>query len=92
MSPLSVTVVSGPNGSVVFSEAGLVGKLTVSASASLGGGEMSGVVKASVSAEVELSAAQLIDAGLQIAAAKFPAAAAEIAAAKAVIDGAMKLA
>lgn len=76
----------GDVGQVSLSESAGVVSISVSASHSAGGGSLEGVASASVSASIQLSAKQLIDAGFDLAAAKFPAAASLIAAAKAGVD------
>lgn len=76
----------GDVGQVSIGESAGVVSISVSASHQAGGGSLAGVASASLSATVQLSAKQLIDAGLDLAAAKFPAAASLIAAAKAGID------
>lgn len=76
----------GDVGQVSIGESGGVVSISVSASHSAGGGSLEGVASASLSATVQLSAKQLIDAGFDLAAAKFPAAASLIAAAKAGVD------
>ena len=81
-----IVLVKNDLASVEFSEAGGVGALKISVNASLGGGATAGVVKAVASAEVDLSAKQLVDASFDLAAAKYPAAAAAIAIAKGLVD------
>lgn len=76
----------GSAGQVSISESAGVVSISVSASHSAGGGSMEGIASASLSASVQLSAKQLIDAGFELAAAKFPSAASLILAAKAGVD------
>lgn len=76
----------GSVGQLEISEAGGVATLKATLAQSAGGGSMEGVAKASASIELDVSAKQLIDAGLELAAAKFPMAAAAIEGAKAMID------
>lgn len=73
-------------GPMEISEAGGVASVSISLSEALGGGSMAGVVKASLVAKAEVSAVQLMDAGLLLLAGKFPAFAAEIGALKALVD------
>ena len=82
----SKEIVSGDAGSLIISEDSGVAKLALVGSVSLGGGSMAGVVKAKASVEVDVSAQQLIDAGLELAAHKYPAAAPLIEMAKKAID------
>lgn len=89
MSGFSKVIQVGNAGQVAISEQGGVASVKVSLSEQVGGGSVAGVVKATVSAELDVSAKQLIDAGLDLAAAKFPAAAAAIEGAKAIIDAEM---
>ena len=81
-----IVLVKNDLASVEFSEAGGVGSLKISVSASLGGGETAGVAKAVASAEVDLSAKQLIDASFDLVEKKYPAAAAAIEVVKGFID------
>lgn len=76
----------GTVGNLVLAEEAGVVSLKLSLAESVGGGSVAGVVKAGLSAEVELSAAQLIDVGLELAKAKFPSVASLIDAAKLAID------
>lgn len=79
----------GSAGSVTISEDGGTASVKVSLSEQAGGGNVVGFAKASLSAELDVSAAELVDAGLAIAAAKYPAAAALIDGVKAIIDSEM---
>lgn len=79
----------GSAGQLTISESGGVASISVSISQSVGGGSVAGVASGSLSASVQLSAAQLIDAGLELAKEKFPSAAAVINGAKAAIDAEM---
>lgn len=76
----------GSAGQVEISEAAGVASFKVSLSQAAGGGPLEGFAKAKVSAEFDVSAAQLIKAGLELAKAKFPAAASIIDGAEAAID------
>lgn len=73
-------------GPLSISESGGIATVAVSASASVGGGSVAGVVQASVSASAQISGVELVNAGLAIAASKFPAIAGEIAALQGLID------
>lgn len=79
----------GSAGSVSINEQDGVASVKVTLSQSAGGGEIAGFAKASLTAEIDISAQQLIDAGLELAKVKFPSAAALIDAAKAGIDAEM---
>ena len=72
-------------GPLTISESAGVVTIALAADASVGGGSVAGVVKASVSAQAQLSAAQLIDAALELAAAKYPSVAIEIQGVKALV-------
>jgi hypothetical protein len=73
-------------GPLSISESGGIATISVSASASVGGGSVAGVVQASVSASAQVSGVELVNAGLAIAASKFPSLASEIAALQGLID------
>jgi hypothetical protein len=79
----------GSAGAITISEEGGVATLKVSLSQSVGGGALKDVAKGSASVEVDMSAKQVIDAGLELAAHKFPAAALVIESAKTIIDAEM---
>lgn len=80
------TIPIGSAGQVDLSEAGGIATLKVSLAQAVGGGSMAGVAKASASVEVDVSAAQLIDAGFELAKAKFPSVALLIDEAKLLVD------
>ncbi len=82
----SKTLISGVNGSVVISEDAGVATVKASAIGSFGGGELAGVAKVVASAEVDISAIALVDAGLLLVEAKFPTLAPMVAMLKAAID------
>lgn len=82
----SKVIALGNAGSLTITEAGGIASVKVSVSESVGGGSVSGVAKAQLSAEVDVSAAMLIDAGLKLAAEKFPSAAIIIASVQAMVD------
>lgn len=82
----SKVLYQGADGSVIVSEDAGVVKFTAEASVALGGGSVAGALKLHSSNCVELSAAQLMDAGLALAMEKFPSIAAEIAVVKGLID------
>ena len=79
----------GSVGSITISESAGNASVALSLNESVGGGDVKGFAKASVSVAVDVSAQELIDAGLALAEAKFPTAAAEIAGVKAIIDAAI---
>lgn len=76
----------GSAGQLSIAEAGGVAQLQLSLSESVGGGSVAGVAKGSVSASIEVSALELVDAGLGLLESKFPAVASIIAVLKAAID------
>jgi hypothetical protein len=76
----------GEVGALVVKEEGGIASVKLSLTASIGGGEVAGALKGSVSAEVDLDAKILIDVGMELAAAKFPAVAGILKGAKAMID------
>ena len=76
----------GSLGTLTVTEAAGAVTLSVSLSDALGGGEAAGVAQASVSAQVQLSAKQLIDLGLDFAAAQFPSVAAVVKDVQAAVD------
>lgn len=76
----------GSAGSLTISEAGGVASLALALAESVGGGSVAGIATAKVSAEVDVSALMLMDAGLGLIEAKFPAFAAEVALVKAALD------
>ena len=76
----------GSAGQLSITEAAGIATVQVSLSEAVGGGSVAGAVKASVSAEVSISAMELVDAGLALAEAQFPSVASLIAAAKTAID------
>lgn len=86
MSGFSKVIPIGAAGSLTISEAAGVASVVLALSESIGGGSTAGVAKGSVSAQVDVSAVQLIDAGLGLAAIKFPSFAAELALLKAAVD------
>jgi hypothetical protein len=86
MSGFSKVIQVGDAGQVSISEQGGVASVEVALSQQAGGGDVAGFAKASVSAKIEVSAHQLIDAGLELAKAKFPSAASIIDGAKVIID------
>lgn len=75
-------------GPVLISEAAGVVTISLALAETVGGGSLADVAKASVSASAEISAIQLVDAGLMAAESKYPSLAIEIAALKALIDAA----
>lgn len=86
MSGFSKVIPIGTAGSLVISEAGGIANLKLSVSEALGGGSVAGVAKAALSAEVDVSALMLIDAGLGLLESKFPSASPIIATIKALVD------
>jgi hypothetical protein len=76
----------GEAGQVSITEQGGVATVKVELAQKVGGGSVAGVVSAKVSAELDISAIQLIDAGLALLKAKFPAAASIVDGAQAIID------
>ncbi len=76
----------GSAGSVTISEEGGVASVKVSLAESAGGGDVAGFAKATLSAELDVSALQLVDAGLGVLESKYPAAAPLIATIKGIID------
>lgn len=83
---LSKVIPIGSVGSLSLQESAGMVSVKVTVSQALGGGSVAGAVKASATAEVDVSAQVLIDAGLELAAAKFPAVASLLQAAKVAID------
>lgn len=83
---LKKEIALGTAGSVVILEDAGVVSVELALSESVGGGQVAGVVKGTVSAKVEVDAKLLIDAGLELAKLKFPAVAGMIDGAKALID------
>jgi hypothetical protein len=83
---LQIQIINSPIAQLAFSEAGGIGKLALTAAASVGGGSTAGVVQFKNTTEVDVSAIQLVDAGLKLAAAKLPQFAAEIALIQAAVD------
>lgn len=76
----------GSAGALVLSEDAGVASISVSLKEALGQGALAGVASGSVSAQVSVSAKELIDAGLELIAAKFPSAAPLIEGLKSAID------
>lgn len=76
----------GEAGSISITESGGVATVKVALSQGVGGGSVAGFAKAQVSAEIDVSAIQLIDAGLALLKEKFPAAASIVDGAQAIID------
>ena len=71
-------------GPVLISES--AGVATVSVSETAGGGSVAGFVTASLSAQAQVSAIELVNVGLALAAEKFPAAASLITGVQAIVD------
>ena len=76
----------GSVGQIEIKEEGGSASVKVSIAESVGGGDVAGVAKASLSAEIDISAIQLIDAGLSLVESKYPAIAGMVAMLKAAID------
>lgn len=76
----------GQMGSLTISEQGGVASVKIGIAAQAGGGSVAGAAKGQVSAEIDLSAIELIDAGMALLESKFPSAAPVIASIKALID------
>ena len=81
-----ITIVSGPVGSLVLNEKAGALALVASAKGSFGGGSIAGAAGFALSAEFDLSAIQLADAGLVALAAKYPSLSPTIAILKAAMD------
>ena len=73
-------------GPVLISESAGVATVSVSVSETAGGGSVAGFVTASLSAQAQVSAIELVNAGLALAAEKFPAAASLITGVQAIVD------
>ena len=86
MSGFSKSIDLGSAGKLDLSELAGVVTAKLSLSESVGGGSVAGVVKGTVSAEVDFGAQQLIDAGLALVKAKYPALAAVVDAVQSGID------
>lgn len=82
----SKTIAVGSQGSLVITEAEGVATVKFDLSQNAGGGPVAGFAQGQVSAQVSVSAKELIDAGLALAAAKFPTATVIITEVQAVID------
>jgi hypothetical protein len=82
----SKTIALGSAGSLVIAESGGNANVTVSLNESVGGGSVSGFAKATLSAEVQVSGAELINAGLALAAAKWPTLASAVTVLQGLID------
>lgn len=70
----SKTLISGPAGSVSFSESAGNVSITVSGNIELGGGEAKGIAKAYLSGGVSVGAKQMADLSIEFLEAKYPAA------------------
>lgn len=80
----------GDSGKVTLTEDGAAVSIEISANVSAGGGSLAGVATAQLSAKATMSAAQLIDAGLELAMSKYPSASGAIGTLKALVDAEMK--
>lgn len=76
----------GSVGQLTISEVAGVATVKIGISDQAGGGSIAGAIKGQVSAEIDLSAIELIDAGMALIESKFPAAAPIVASVKAIID------
>ena len=82
----SKSIPVGSLGQVSISEQGGVATVKVTLSEQAGGNEIKGFAKASLSAELDVDAMALVDAGLVMLEGKFPAVAPLIATIKGIID------
>lgn len=73
MSGFSKVIPVGEKGQLSISEAAGVATLAFSIAESVGGGSTAGVLVAKATAEVDIKAEELIDAGMGLAKAKWPA-------------------